>query len=143
MEQRTMAFGNFMSCVILVHSATAPTDKEWGHYIDFLKQQRTAQTKIIVVTEGGSPGASQRAKLTELFGKVGVPTAVMTESAVARGVVTALSWFYAGKLGAFPTARMDEALIHIGAPVGFAEDIRKIITVLKAEIKSNKPVRTA
>ena len=108
--------------------------------MDFLEAQKAQQTKILVVTEGGSPSAAQRARLTEIFGKKGVPTAVLTDSSIVRGVVQALNWFVQGALRAFAPERLEDALVYLGAPVGFAGDFRKIIGTLKAEIKSNKPL---
>lgn len=139
-QQRTMAFSRMGTCVVLVHSPAPPSDREWAAYVDFLEAQKAQQTKILVVTEGGSPSAAQRARLTEIFGKKGVPTAVLTDSSIVRGVVQALNWFVQGALRAFAPERLEDALVYLGAPVGFAGDFRKIIGTLKAEIKSNKPL---
>jgi hypothetical protein len=127
-----------MSCVILVHSEAAPSDKDWALYLDFIKQQKRPETKILVITLGGTPTAAQRAKLAAVFGNVGVPTAVMTDNPIARGVVVALNWVFPQKLAAFPTAKLEEALSHIGLPTGAAPDIRKLINNLKAELTSGR-----
>jgi hypothetical protein len=140
-EKRTLAFGSYMSCVILVHSEAAPSDKDWGKYIDFIKAQKRPETKILVVGKGGPPpSAAQRAKLATVFEKSGVPTAVLTDSQISRGVVTALNWIFPQKLAAFPTARLEDALIYVGLPVGIAPDIRKVITHLNADLQANKPL---
>jgi hypothetical protein len=136
-DKRTLSFGSFMSCVILVHSKAAPSDKDWNKYVEFLKLQKKPETKILVVGKAGTPppSAAQRAKLTSVFGKVGVPTAVLTDSQIARGAVTALNWIFPQKLSAFPTERLEDALAHLGLPVGFAPDIRKVINSLNAELE--------
>ncbi len=142
-EKRTLAFGKVSSCVILVHSEAAPSDKDWNLYLDFLKlqKQKTSDIKILVQGKGGPPpSAGQRARLVAVVGKGGVPTAVMTEDPFARGVVTALNWVFGQKLAAFPSARMDDALNYLGVSTSVAPEIRKIISNLSAEIALNKPL---
>jgi hypothetical protein len=138
-EKRTLAFGRFMSCLILVHSEAAPSDKDWKRYLEFVKQHIKSDSKIIVQGKGGPPpSAAQRAKLVEVVGKDGVPTAVLTDDPFARGVVTALNWVFGQKLAAFPSARLEDALSYLGVPAATAADIRKIIVNLSAELLSTK-----
>lgn len=140
-EKKTLAFGKVMSCVILVHSEVAPSDKDWNLYLDFLKQQQTPDIKILVQGKGGPPpSAAQRARLVSVVGKGGVTTAVLTDDPFARGVVTALNWVFGQKLAAFPSARMEEALSYLGVSTGVAPEIRKLIINLNAAISSSKPL---
>src|SRR5689334_4947114 len=106
---RTMALQRVGTCVVLIHSAVAPDDREWATYLESLTQHSAPRSKILVVTQGGAPSPAQRKELAAVIDKKyggDVPTAVMTNSQLARGVVTALGWFFPLKLRVFPLEKL-------------------------------------
>ena len=72
-------------------------------------------TGIVVRPRGAAPGARQRASMQELISKRSLRMAVLTESRLVRGVVTALHWFGL-PVECFPDAKLDEALTFVGVP---------------------------
>jgi hypothetical protein len=114
---KTLGFDKLSGCILLVVGREAPADLEWDGYLAFLKSNLSAGSvpRLLVYTGGGAPTALQRKKLqaaTEPFAKV-AKIAVVTASVVARGAVTALSWFSPGH-AAFSPEKMEEALAFLG-----------------------------
>jgi hypothetical protein len=70
-------------------------------------------TTQLVFTLGGGPNVFQRRQSLEVLNArpAGSPkTAVLTESLLVRGMVTALSWFATNGVAAFSSGALDEAL---------------------------------
>src|SRR5690606_12922715 len=83
--------------LLAAHTATNPSHAEWGAMTTYVKSLRPDQLKgTLVYTEGGSPNALQRKQLRDAFlqGRgVSPPSAVLTNSALARTAITALNLF--------------------------------------------------
>lgn len=111
----------------VVHTETAPSDDEWRTFLE-----RDARILLepkavgLAITDGGAPTSTQRRGLVELGYKRPV-ISVITRSLVARGAVTALSWFDYD-IAAFAPEKADEAFAHMGVPAdGWArllEDVK-------------------
>ncbi len=84
--------------VCALHSATNPSDAEWDEYIAHIatmKQltgERFRDAAGFAITDGGAPNAAQRKRLADIAGKEEPLGAVVSDSMMVRGVVTALSW---------------------------------------------------
>lgn len=80
----------------LVHAVfDAPDDNEWRKLLDYLTAHKDSIRGTIVVVHGdGGLTAKQRSGLAEVIKAMrpGFRSAVMTESRVTRGVLTALNW---------------------------------------------------
>lgn len=101
---------------VLVHGRENPSEAEWNAYIDALAGliAKVGDISVLVVTDGGGPNSVQRTDMNDrIRGGNDMRGAVVTESRVARGIVTALSWFNAG-VKAFPPVRLRDALRHLG-----------------------------
>src|SRR3954467_13722666 len=71
-----------------------PSDAEIDEHIAEASAMASFVTAVLVVAEGpgaGGPDARQRAKMASA-GLLRVPTAVVTDSALARGIMIAVSW---------------------------------------------------
>jgi hypothetical protein len=102
--------------LVVVHGKAHPTDADWQLYLDALERNMPAIEAQLVVTDGGSPNAAQRRRSLELAaGYPMPPTAVVTTSVLARGAVSALSWFMKDRIRAFRRNEFDEACTFIGA----------------------------
>jgi hypothetical protein len=102
--------------VVVVHGVVHPTNAEWQIYLDALRDNAERMTAQLIVTDGGSPNSAQRrASIALVEGRPLPPTAVVTSSVLARGVVAALSWFMKDKIRAFRPAEFENACAFIGA----------------------------
>lgn len=77
------------------------------------------------------PTPRQRAQIEERAGKV--QTAVLTDSLVARGAVTALRWFGID-VRAFAPGQQDQALAYISVPERDIELVKRSLDGLNAEV---------
>lgn len=130
---RTLAFQRVANCILLVHADKDPTDPEWEQYAQFFANN--IDTRLLVFSKGGAPSAAQRARIKRENDKHGkrVLTAVMTDSQLARGVVTAIQWFVKD-ISAFPTRDIEGALKFLGIPESLAGVFRKAIPPMLSEL---------
>jgi hypothetical protein len=121
-----MVFREVGALIVSVHSAEAPTDEDWSAYLQ-LCRRKMARERLgaLAVTAGGGPNSKQRAALQELLRGGPVPGAVVTDSAVVRGIVTALGWFNPGirAFGFNVGAGLYDALRHLGVEGPAAERV--------------------
>lgn len=125
--------------VVLVHGREDPADPEWDGYVQALRRFREAtgeELGVLVVTEGGRPNTVQRTDMNAAFDLgdgTRVPTAVVAESRMARGVVTALGWFNPG-IKAFHPDELEAALEHLGVPPRDRAEVRRTVDALREEL---------
>lgn len=81
-------------------------------------------TGIIVRPRGSAPAARQRASMQELLAKHSLRMAVLSDSKLVRGAVTALRWFGL-PVECFTDAKLDEALSFAGIPADRVSSARR------------------
>ena len=117
---KTMAFAYVDGVLLAVHPAANPSEPEWEAYIRFCEQLPKTCRRTLAVTAGGGPNAVQRKLLQERYLRAFVndkmnpmKVAVVTNSSIVRGIVTALNWFNPNT-SAFPADAIHEALRYLG-----------------------------
>jgi hypothetical protein len=132
-----MVFREVSALIVSVHSAEAPTDEDWSAYLQ-LCRRKMARERLgaLAVTAGGGPNSKQRAALQELLRGGPVPGAVVTDSPVVRGIVTALGWFNPAIRGfAFNRgAGIHDALTYLGVDGLVAERVLIEIRAMQREL---------
>jgi hypothetical protein len=130
---RTLRYELAGTLLVLVHGARSPSDVDWDDYVLALGASRV--TGLLVATDGAGPDGRQRVKLNDLVKQRGgsFPTAVVTGSVVARGIVTALGWFNP-KLRAFAPAEIADALVYLGADPHRRDDLARRITRMRTAL---------
>lgn len=98
----------------------AVTDDEWRKLLDYMSANRKVLRAVAVFVHSNSGlTAKQRSALADVIKTLrpGFRTAVLTESQVARGILTALNWLTKKQeeSKAFPLTAFDEALSFLGA----------------------------
>ena len=134
----TLAFARFGSCFTYVCGRRDPTDQEWDTYIRFLRQNVVpgVTPRSLVITDGGGPNSAQRTKLTELVAEHAgeIKIAVVTSSAVVRGIFTAMSWFATFTYRAFTPQQLDEALVFLDVSRATAFEMKTSIIAMRKKI---------
>ena len=125
------------------HDHSPPSDEEWDALLEKLPRfaeeaRRTGSLPrgALIVSDGGAPNPRQRkelARVTWATGLAGLPKAVVTSSALVRGVVTALNWL-GSETRAFAPHELPHALEHLGVPEGHRPGLLLEITKLRAEL---------
>jgi len=121
------------------HSDAPPADSEWDKWIE---RGRTGDhAAILVSSEGGSPNSAQRARLSKMVAANAEPPpfVLLTNSALLRSVLTALSWLLPTKqrLKALPPDALDEALSWLGVSVHAAQ-VAEAIARLRAALAKGR-----
>src|SRR5688572_15071290 len=80
---------------IAVHGASNPDATDWEAYLKSVRKvlERYPNVRGVVYTLGGNPSGAQRSELNRINEGLQPRVSVMVESRIARGAVTALSWF--------------------------------------------------
>lgn len=121
--------------LILVHTKDPPDDQQWKAYVAAARGWKKDIQAFLVVSDGGGPNAMQRAELDEAIDIEHHPgkTAVVTVSRIARGIVTAISWFSPG-IKAFGTNQLAPAIEYLGASPAEVESVSNEVRRLKKEL---------
>lgn len=97
-----------------VHHQCPPTDEEWARWIALALEPSAAGVRTLVESGGNSgPNAKQRKALAEALRGVDIRSAILTESLVVRGIVTAIAWLNVA-LRAFAPDQQHEAADYLG-----------------------------
>lgn len=141
-EPPTMLYRYVDRIFILVHTQQEPSDREWRAYCASLEQFHEDVRGVLVYTDGGGPSGKQRQQMRiALHGQPGGRGAILTNSAWARGIITALNWFLSNRLAAFEPHDIDGAL-HYLTPPGESlkrDDIVKVLSVLASQLSVRLP----
>jgi hypothetical protein len=119
---------------VAVHGTHAPTNLEWQRYvIDAVSSNARDDTRVVVLSRGGSPDGSQRQTLmTGLRGRPS-PVALLTDRLLARTAIAAMSLFNPS-MKAFPTAGLREAGEFLGLTVAERERVAQLLVELEREV---------
>lgn len=86
-----MAWAHDGRLSVVVHGKSSPSPLEWSRFLNDNRSLR--DLRVLVCTYGGGPDGKQRRELMEDAFYGSVPTVIMTNSVIARGIVTTLNWF--------------------------------------------------
>jgi len=112
-----MTFARDGDLMILVHNTNDPSAADWARYCAAVKTAQRSDEPVIgllVISEAGGPNAKQRAEVIEAFGPRRAPTAVCSNSALARGITTAIAWLYPKLMMSFRYEDVERALDGLG-----------------------------
>ena len=121
--------------LIGVHTTESPTDEDWDAWIDASRRALDGHggCRALVVSMGANPNSKQRSKVNELFQDRPQRVAVMLDSRLARGAVTALSWFNP-EIKPFNLAQFDEACNHLDIRGEMRARVRTVLAEMRAAL---------
>jgi hypothetical protein len=126
-----MACDELMGIVLCVHGTLEPTDNEWNTFVSVCEKHLNG--RCLVWTEKVGPKPAQRSKLNERTKAGPLRTAVCSDAAFVRGVVTAISWFN-DKIKAFPQNDLVGALRHLDVPATAADTFLTQLKKMRASL---------
>jgi hypothetical protein len=121
----------------------APSDDEWRKLLDFMRANKdTVRAAVVFVHGDNALTAKQRSELADVIKlmRPGFRTAVLTESRVTRGVLTALNWLTKKQddSRAFPLDGFDDAMAFLRANADESRAARELAKKLGAFTKPGR-----
>jgi hypothetical protein len=105
------------SVFVIVHGPKPPTDAEYQATLQAYGKHLGRFRGILIHSDGGAPNSAQRKQTTDFWEGRNLPkTAIMTSSSIARGVMTALNWFFPQKLKAVKEGDFLTAFEYLEVP---------------------------
>jgi hypothetical protein len=101
---------------LLVHTTMPPSEEEWTTNLHTISQHHDVIKGILVYTMGGGPNAVQRSLYNQTIEKLGLKpkVAIMSGSAIVRGIMTAFNWAQGGLMKMFPLDGVQHACDYLG-----------------------------
>jgi len=136
MHPTTSAYTIHKRLFLVMNTKDNPGDEEWGEYVDFAIKNQAHISSTMIITEGGGPNTMQRGMMNDRLEAKGLKqkVAVVTLSRLARGIVTALSWFNPN-VRAFSTSQIPAALAYLEIPATDHEGVMQEIRRLRLKLK--------
>jgi hypothetical protein len=130
---KTMAFKVIGDLLIGVHGSDSMTEEEAQACFQAISKVDIKRARSLVFTRGGGPKAGHRKKLEEMYRGQAVPTAVVSDVRLVRGIVTAMAWFNPS-VRAYAPSEVNEALRFLGVPENQWGYIQREAEKLKDEL---------
>jgi len=114
-KTQSMLFKLVDGVLVGIHTHVAPSAQEWRTHCQWIEQIRFEVRAVLVFTQGGGPTSAQRSEMRAAMHELSPPpTAILTHSAIARGIVTAFNWIFGGQqYAAFEPQLLQSALRFI------------------------------
>jgi hypothetical protein len=111
----TVSVGLLSRVLVIVHGDVPPSREDWVHVCDHIRDNYRDARGQLVMTAGPAPNAAQRKAALDLLPKdyVAPAAAVLTETVLVRGVLTALNWFLNDNHRAFRPNDVDGVAKHL------------------------------
>jgi hypothetical protein len=130
---RTAAFQVLRRVLVGVHANEPPSDEDWDAWTAFTSREVSRFGAILIFTADAAPNGLQRAKMAKVREVAAIPTAIITNSAQARGIATAFKWI--GKnVCALSPDQMEDPFRYLSVPVNRQSLLLRDIPLLRARL---------
>jgi hypothetical protein len=132
----TMAFVVASRVHVAVHTAAAPSNREWRAYLDHIEAHLDGVDAIFSLTVGGGPDSSQRGYAVEFWRRQPKQPriAVVTPSMLVVRMAGALRWFMPSQIKSFLPRDAAAAHEYLGLTPAQRAAVPKAIEALKREL---------
>ena len=115
----SMAWGSCEKLLVVVHAPRIPDEADWAQFMEDV--QPVTVRWLLVVAGDARLSPKQRSDMHEWFKRIEAEAAVLTNSQISRGIVTALRWFGV-PVRAFAEDDFDKALDALDVPQHLRKD---------------------
>ncbi len=131
----TLCFDGLGSLILYVNGDQAPDRGEWKAYVEFIAERTKLHSKarLLVVAGSGAPDAVQRKQIADAVTTKQVRSAVVSDSMVARGIVTAFRW-YGLELDSFKVDAIGDAFRYLSATPDEIEWLQRTLTAMRTAL---------
>ena len=126
----------------IVYGAQTPSADEWARCLEMCRERTGLSSRFVVETHGGGPDAKQRKALADLLRHEDARVAVLTDSIVARGILTALAWLGLPQRG-FAPGDLRGAASYLELSADEMQTVFEELTRLRSELGFYENKRTA
>ena len=130
---KSMSFDRAGKTFVAVQGAKAAAPKEWNAFITAFEEQLSEVSSLLIFSAGASIDIREREQLERLLTRGRLRVAVLTDSKVVRGAVTALSWFKI-PIKSFAENEVELALDHIRVQKADRARVYTTLAQLKAAL---------
>ena|SRR5688572_3361582 len=127
---RTLRFTLLGDLFLIVHAHVDPDPREWSFLMDESRGNVQRFRRCLVSSGDSKLNAKQRSDLGDFVKSNECTVAVLLDSAVTRGIVTALGWVTGNKYRAFGSDDIERAVTFLGStldPAKIREEIRRML----------------
>jgi hypothetical protein len=118
---------------LAVHNVKVPSDDEWRRWL-VMCRERTGRNSVCLVDAGASElTISQRATLIDVVRHQNMRVAVMTDSHIARAILTAFTWLGLD-MRAFPDSDVKHAAAYLALTDSELQRVLEQIAWMRAEL---------
>lgn len=139
--QATLAYTHIDDLYVVVHPTADPAPDHWTHMIEDVISLHGRLTGCLVVAGNVKLDARQRSQLADVLRGEKIQVAVLISSPVTRGIVTALGWLVGG-YRAFEMSRLEDAMDHLGIPVGRRDRVRATVAEMRQRLNEMRKAAT-
>lgn len=120
--------------MLIVHADMPPDEADWQRMVTVRNASRAKiRGNLVIAPPRASINAAQRADVAAFMKATGAPIAVITDSALIRGVARAVG-FLGVQVRAYPRAELLSALNFLMVPPSRHADLLRRIEVLQAQL---------
>ena len=135
----TLRFDIVSHVILIVHADVAPDANDWKRMMIVRDAHHDKLRGVLVVAPPRAKlSASQRSDVTRSMRETGASTAVVTDSALVRGVARAIG-FLGVPVRAFSPTEVASALNFLAIPPTRHDDFIRRIEALKMQLSSRPP----
>jgi hypothetical protein len=116
--------------MLLVYRSGKLPEPEFTQFMKWLPQQYPQLTGMVVVRNRSVPSAAQRSLIKDYQESNRIKTAVLTDSPLVRGVVTAIAWF-GSDLATFAERNARDALSYAGISSAQLTEAERTLATLR------------
>lgn len=129
--------------MLIVHADVPPEDADWQRMVTVRNSNRAKiRGSLVIAPPRASINAAQRADVAEFMKATGVPIAVITDSALIRGVARAVG-FLGVQVRAYPRTELVSAMNFLMVSPSRQADMLRRIEVLQSQLAGARPGATA
>ena len=143
MTAASLSFDMTDHVMLVVHADMPPDDRDWARMVLVRNASRDNLRGILVVAPPrASINAAQRANVAQFMKETRMNLAVLTDSALIRGVALAVG-LVGVKVRAFAPSELVGALESLGVPASRHADLTRRIESLKAQLSRTRSIPPA
>ncbi len=129
----TIAYSVVENVLLVCAGDDTPTDEEFSQMVQTIKDLHSSVTGILILAGTKRPTSKQRSEMTAVLQSRALGLALISESRLARGAITAIGWFVQG-VKSYRESEILQALSYLKADPSHTERIISKLRELQASL---------